>query len=100
MAGTWRFIVGFPSELRLRERVVEVPQDVVEGFEADGEPDHLGQNARCALLVLVELPVRRRCRMDDQRFGVADVGEVRKELHRFDAAYACRGAPLDAECEY
>ena len=41
-----------------------------------------GSHAGGALLVVVQLPMRRRRRMDDQRLGVADVGEVRQELHR------------------
>ena len=35
--------------------------------------------------------------MDDQRFGVAHVGQVREELHRFDEADPRGGATLDAE---
>ena len=37
--------------------------------------------------------------MDDQRFGVADVGEVREKLHRFDAADARLRAAFHPERE-
>ncbi len=47
-----------------------------------------GVDAGGALLVLVELAMRRRRRVDDQRLRVADVGEVRQELHRLDELLA------------
>ena len=47
-----------------------------------------GEHAGGALLVLGQLPVRRRRRMDDQRLRVADVGEMREELHGLDEALA------------
>ena len=69
-------------------------------LEPDRKADHLRQNAGRALLVFVELAMRRRGRMDHQRLRVADVGEVRQELHRLDEALAGLRAALDAEGEY
>jgi hypothetical protein len=49
------------------------------------------------LLVLVELAMRRRGRMDDQRLRVTDVCEVRQELHGLDAFHAAAAPAFDAE---
>src|SRR5687768_5539783 len=68
------------------KRLVEVPQQVVGVLQADREPDHLGQDASGALLGLAELLMGRAGGVDDQRLGVADVGEVREELQSLDEA--------------
>src|SRR5579864_6008316 len=65
--------LGFRS---LRQRLVQVRDDVVDGLEADREPDHVGTGACRHLLLGRELPVRGRGRMEDQRARVADVGEM------------------------
>ena len=46
---------------------------------------------------LVQAAVRRRGRVDHERLGVADVGEVRAQLAGLDEAPAGLAAALDAE---
>src|SRR5438552_9188032 len=85
------------SSLRFLQRLIEVPKYIVEGFEPDREADHLRSYTCGALLVLGELTMRRRRRMNYQRFRVADIREVRQELHRLDEALARRGSAAHAE---
>ena len=49
-------------------------------LDADGEADELGQHAALAQILVRKLRVRRRGRMDDERFRVADVGEDREDV--------------------
>ena len=49
-----------------------------------------------ALLRVVELAVGGRGRVDDERAGIADVGEVAHELRRLDELHAGRDATLGA----
>ena len=81
------------------ERLVDVPEDVVDVLEADRDPHHVLRHAGRELLRLVELAMRRRRRMDDERSRVADVGEVAHQLRRLDEADAGGEAALDAERE-
>src|SRR4051794_7202949 len=81
------------------ECLVEIPEDVVERFESDGEADHFGEHTCGALLVLVQLPMRRRCGVDNERLRVTDVGQVREELDGFDAPFAGLRTAFDAERE-
>ena len=66
-------------------------------LDANRHAHHIGQHAGGDLLLGVELPVRGRCRMDDERARVADVGQVAQELRRFNKAHTGRQAALDAE---
>ena len=52
------------------------------------------------LLLVGELAVRGRGRMDDQRAGVADIGEMREQLQRLDQLDAGLVAALQAEGEH
>src|SRR5262245_46250013 len=64
--------------------VVEVVDDVVDVLDADGDADHVVAYARRVTLVVGHLLVRGRRRMDDQGLGVADVRQVRRQVHRVD----------------
>ncbi len=66
------------------QRVIEIPGEILDVFETDREAHRLGLDARLAQLVVGELRVRRRSRMDDQALGVADVGEMTPQLQRVD----------------
>jgi hypothetical protein len=44
--------------------------------------------------------MRGRCRMDHQRLGVADVGQVREHAQRFDELAAGAAATLECEAEH
>ena len=70
--------------LGLPKGLVDVPEDVVDGLEADRDADHVRGHPGRDLLFLVELPVGRRGGMDDEGARVADVREVAHELSRFD----------------
>lgn len=54
--------------------LVDIPQDVVERLDPNGQADQFGEHAAGPLLRFVHLPVGRRGRVDDERLGVANVG--------------------------
>lgn len=83
----------------LGERLVEIADDVVDALEADRKPQHVRPGAGGHLLLGAELAMRGRGRMDDQRAGVADVGEVREEIDGLDDLHARLVAALDADGE-
>src|SRR5262249_42273298 len=66
---------------------------------ADRYADHIGSRARRLALLVGELAMRRRRRMQDERSRVADIGEVRPELAALDDFDAGLVATLDAEGE-
>ena len=51
----------------LRQRLVQIGDDVVDILDSDRHPDHVRQRARGFALFVRQLPVRGRCRVDDQR---------------------------------
>src|SRR5690242_4026111 len=75
---------SFALAHRLREPIVEVADDVGNALDADRKAHHIGPGAGGDLLLLVELAMRRRRGMDDERAGVADIGEMREELDALD----------------
>mmetsp|Transcript_25022 Transcript_25022/g.75241 ORF Transcript_25022/g.75241 Transcript_25022/m.75241 type:complete len:292 (-) Transcript_25022:1678-2553(-) len=83
--------------LDLRERLVEVNQDVVDVLDAHGEADELRRQTRLDLLLVGELRVRRGGRVDRERLRVADVGDVGEELERVDHLLARFAAALQAD---
>jgi len=90
--------VGWGALLhRLGERLVEVGDDVADALHADRQAHDIGAGAGGVLLRLGELAVRRRGRVDDQRAGVADIGEMREQLAALDNPDARFIAALDAE---
>ena len=56
--------------------LVEVGEDVADVLGADGEANHLGRDAGVGLLLDGELRVGGGGGMDDEGFGVADVGDM------------------------
>src|SRR6266516_5238427 len=85
------------SSCRFAQSLVDVPEDIIERLEPDRQAHHFGQDPGGALLVLVELAMRRRGRVNHQRLGVPDVGEMREKLYRLDNALPGLRAALDAE---
>src|SRR5690606_16247338 len=79
------------------ERLVEVPEDVVDVLDADAQPHEVGAHAGRGLLVGRELAVRGRRGMDREALRVADVGEVAEQLQALDELLAGLDAALDAE---
>src|SRR5215468_8476395 len=91
--------MGMALPRGLRERLVEVGEDVVDGLEADREAHHVGAGAGGDLLLVGELAVCSRGGVQDQRARVAEIGEVREQLdalHQLDAGFV---AALQAEGE-
>src|SRR5262249_40415817 len=82
-----------------REPAREVGHEVVEVLEPDGEPDRAGADAGPGELLVRELAVRRRRRVDDEAPRVADVREVAPQMERLDEPLACLAAALDVERE-
>src|SRR6185295_15304534 len=84
---------------RCRQRLVDIPQDVVERLEADRHAHHVRRDAGLDEIGFFHLAMGGRSGMDDERLRVADVGEVAHELRGLDEALAGPGAALDAEVE-
>ena len=57
------------------ECLIQIGEDVADILDANRQPHHLGRDARGSLLLRAQLLVRGRGRMDDERLGVADVGQ-------------------------
>ena len=70
------------SSPHLRQRLLQVGDDVGLVLDADRQAHHVGPGAGRRALLIGELAVRRRRRMDDEAARVADVGEVREQLER------------------
>ncbi len=85
---------------RRRQRLVEVGEDVIDVFDADREADEFGGDSGGALLFLVELGMSGGGRVDRQRFGIADVGEVFEKFEGIDEFRAGFGPTLDAEDDH
>src|SRR5262249_51446760 len=66
----------FSSCLRSVQRLVEIPDDIFDIFQADRETNHVVGDAAGNLLLVAELLVGGGGGMDHQALGVADVGEV------------------------
>src|SRR5262249_6630032 len=64
----------------LLQRLLQIGDDVFLVLEPDRQPHHVGAGTGLRLLLVRQLLVRGRGRMDDQRARVADVGEVREQL--------------------
>src|SRR6516165_12951 len=72
----WR---GFEQSSHLREALLEVADEILGILESDRQPHHLGTGTRLHLLRVGELAVGGRGRMNDERAGVANIGEMRKQ---------------------
>ncbi len=89
---------GTPLWLRA-ERLIQVPEDVLDVLGADAEADEIGADASGGLLFGRELAVGGCGGVDGEGACVADVGEVAEEVEAFDESLASRGTALDAESE-
>src|SRR6266496_3126118 len=82
-----------------RERVVDIPKDIIERLQTDGDADHVGGDARLDLFLLGHLPVRGRGGMNDEGLRVADIGEMAHEACGLDEFFARLRPSLDAKVE-
>src|SRR3954469_10073847 len=90
---------GPASTLRRREALLEIGDDVILVLEPDRKAHHVGPGAGLHLLRVGELAVRGRGRMNDERAGIADIGEMREQLHVRDELHAGVVAALEPESE-
>ena len=96
----WPAVAGSPANgmpIGGFDRLVEIGEDIADVFDAHREPDHFRRHAGIGLLLDRELLVRRRCRVNHQRLGVADVGHQREEFQRIDQLLPGLVSALDAE---
>ena len=63
--------------LRCRQSLIEIPQEIVEALQSDGNADHIRADAGHNLLLIGQLLVRCAARVNHQAFGVSDIGEMR-----------------------
>ena len=66
----------------LLQRLLEIGDDVVRRPRCRPTADHVRAGAGGDLLLVGQLAVRGRGRVDDQRAGVAEIGEMREQLQR------------------
>src|SRR5271155_466499 len=85
---------------RSSQGLVEVVLDVLIVLYADGEADVVLGHPGRLLLLRGKLLVRRGGRMDHEALRVADVREVREELHRVDELLPRRCSALDPKADY
>ena len=88
---------GRAGRLERGERLVDVGEDVVDVFDADGEADEVGGDAGGPELVVGELAVGGAGGVQD---AGARVGDVRHDGRELEAIHEARGggaAALDAE---
>src|SRR5579863_262084 len=85
------------APLRGAQRLPEILDDIGCGFEPDRNPDQFLADAGGSERGLVHLLMRRARRMDHQRLGVTDIGEMARQPHRLDEFSTGRASALDAE---
>ena len=68
----------------LRQRLLQVGDDVGLVLDADRQAHDVRPGTRRRALLVGQLPVRRRRRMDDEALRVADVGEMAEQLQLRD----------------
>src|ERR1700721_624512 len=104
IAATIQASLSGPSvnEIRISarpQRLIEVSDQVFLVLDADRQPHHIGGRARLDLGGVIQLAVSGRGRMNDQRTGVADVGQMREQLQLRNQIAAAVLAALDTEGE-
>ena len=82
------------------ERLIEIGDDVLDSFQADRQPHHLGTSAGLHALFVSKLTMSCRGRMDDQAARVADIGEMAEQLDVADQRDAGVIAALEPEGEH
>src|SRR3982074_678381 len=88
------------SKVLRAQRLLQISDQIFLVLDADRQPHNVGCGARLDLRGIVELTMRRRCRVNHQRAGVADIGEMREQFqvrHQVDAGLV---AALEAEGEH
>src|SRR6185436_4865180 len=77
------------------EALFEIPDQIIDRFGTDREPDGSGADTGGLQLLVVQLTMRRAGRMNDEALRIADVREVRPQAHTTDEVLS-RGAATAA----
>src|SRR4051794_21178842 len=85
--------------LRKSEGLAEVVDDVGGGFDADRQPHQFLTDACGLKLCSIHLLMRGAGRMNNQRLGIADIGQMTDQAQAFDELPARRAAALDSEAD-
>ena len=80
--------------LRGAQRLPEIVNDIVRSLQTHRETHQFLADAGGGKRRGVHLLMRGARRMDDQRLGVADIGEMTCEPHRFDELRPAARPPL------
>src|SRR5262245_23519054 len=82
------------------QSLLQIGDDVVHRFDPYRQANYVWAGAGGQSLLVGELAVRRRRGMDNEAFGIADDGQVRKQLDAVHHLHADLIAALDTEGEY
>src|ERR1700736_1381490 len=91
---SWPFTVNCIASRLLRntERLAEVVGDVGDGFDADRQSHQFLPDARGLELSSIHLLMGGACGVNDQRLGVADIGQMADHSQGLDEFLAGRPA--------
>src|SRR5262249_49649353 len=70
--------------LRGRQGLIEIPQEIIEALQPNGNADHIRAEASRDLLLIGQLLMRCAARVNHQAFGVAHIGQMRVNLDGLD----------------
>jgi len=87
-------------KLDVRQRLVEIRNDIVDMLDANGQSHHFLADTRPGEFLRRQLPVRRRRRMTCQRFAITDVDQAHHQLQRILKSRATLAPTLDTESQY
>ena len=82
------------------EALFQVPDQIVDRFGADREPDGSGTDPCRLQLVVIQLTMRRAGGMDDQALRIADVRQVRPQRDAADEVLPRRASAAAVEGEH
>ena len=58
------------------QRLIQIPEDILDILDPDAQADEIRRDPGADLLLIRKLAVRGAGRMDRQRPGIADIGQV------------------------
>jgi hypothetical protein len=64
---------------RPSQRSIEIPANIVDVFQSDGDSHQVRRDPGSGLLLISELLVSGAAGMDDQCLGVPDIGQMRDQ---------------------
>ncbi len=79
------------------QRLVEVPQDIVDVFKTNAQADEIGTDPSRHLLFGGQLAVGGGSGMDSKRLRISNIGKMAEQLQTFDKLAARLGATLDSK---